>query len=96
MVLDFDGHPQKFDQLQIMADNVAKEVNIFMVDYPSETGVGWKRTHAEIDTQEDLGEEWRQEMAKGAQYVIKETWVKGTDPHLDVPTAKFICFFCVR
>ena len=74
---DFDGHPQKFDQLQIMSDVVAKDINIFKVDAPS--GRGWKRTYSEIDTQE-LGDSWREEMATGANYVIKETWVKANEP----------------
>ena len=76
-MVDFDGHPQKFDQMQIMSDVVAKDINISKVDAPS--GRGYKRTHSEIDTQE-LGESWRDEMSAGAQYVIKETWVKANEP----------------
>ena len=62
---------------------VAKDINIFKVDAPS--GRGWKRTYSEIDTQE-LGDSWREEMATGANYVIKETWVKANEPHYDAKT----------
>ncbi len=42
-MVDFDGHPQKFDQVQIMSDVVAKDINIFKIDVPREGGRGWKR-----------------------------------------------------
>ena len=81
---DFDGHPQKYEDLKIMSDVVAKEVNIFKVDVPRENGRGWKRTAAEINARDrDLGEGWRDNMASGAKYVIQETWVKANDPHFD-------------
>ena len=73
VVVDFDGHPTKYDDLKIMQDVVAKEVNIFKVDVPRESGKGWKRTSVEIDTQDPtLGQGWREDAAKGAKYVIQE------------------------
>ena len=38
VVVDFDGHPTKYDDLKIMQDVVAKEVNILKVDIPRESG----------------------------------------------------------
>ena len=66
-----------------MKDIVAREVNVLKIDAPREGGRGWKRTHSEISTQEDLGEDWKQEMSRGAKYVLEETWVKANDPHYD-------------
>ena len=67
-----------------MQDVIAKEVNIFKVDVPRESGKGWKRTSVEIDTQDPtLGQGWREDAAKGAKYVIEETWVKANDPNFD-------------
>ena len=66
-----------------MSDVVAKDIHIFKVDAPS--GRGWKRTYSEIDTQE-LGDSWREEMSTGADYVLKETWVKANEPHYDAKT----------
>ena len=31
VVVDFDGHPQKFDQMEILFQFVAKEVNVLKV-----------------------------------------------------------------
>ena len=45
-VVDFDGHPQKFDQLQIMSDVVAKDINVSQVDAPREGN----RRRMETDT----------------------------------------------
>ena len=82
---DFDGHPQKYEDLKIMSDVVAKEVNILKVDVPRDNGRGWKRTAVEINAQDDrgLGDGWREGMAAGSKYVIQETWVKANDPHFD-------------
>ena len=77
--LDFTGHPQKYDQLQVLSDVVAKEVNVLKVDAP-EQGRGWKRTHSEIDTSE-LPPDWKKKVADGADFVLRETWVKANDPH---------------
>ena len=108
IVLDFHGCPQKYDQLKIMSDVVAKErvdgstcprcaprtgrvsyvgrgfgsfglssllrINVFKVDVPREGGRGWKRTSAEV-TSNELGEDLLKEVSKGADYVYRETWV---------------------
>ena len=84
VVLDFEGHPTKFDQMEILRDVVAQEINVLKVDVPREGGRGWKRTFSEIDTQEDLGDDWRQEISSGAKYVLEESWVKANDPHYDL------------
>ena len=78
--LDFTGHPQKYDQLQVLSDVVAKEVNILKVDAP-EKGRGWKRTRSEINTAADLPPDWSKKVADGADFVLRETWVKANDPH---------------
>ncbi len=84
VVIDYDGHPLKYDDLKIMSDVVAKEVNVFKVDVPRENGKGWKRTAVEISTSDAaLGEGWREQVASGSQYVIEETWVKANDSHYD-------------
>ena len=40
VVLDYDGHPQKYDQVEILAGLVAKEVNVLKVDVPRACGKG--------------------------------------------------------
>jgi len=86
VVVDFDGHPQKYDDLKILSDVVAKEVNVLKIDVPrGDTGRGWKRTHSEID----LPEGEAGEMAAGARYVIEETWIKAGEPHYDAKVWHF-------
>ncbi len=78
VVVDFDGHPHKYDQLQVLSDVVAKEVNVLKIDVPAESGRGWKRTYSEISTQDqELGQGWTQQISQGAKYILQETWVKG-------------------
>ena len=84
VVVDFDGHPQKCDQMEILSQIVAKEVNVLKVDVPRVGGKGWKRTISEFGTHDtDLGDNWCEEVPKGAKYVLEETWVKANDPHYD-------------
>ncbi len=81
LVVDLDGHPHKYDHLEVMSNIIAKEVNILKVDVPEQqTGRGWQRTDTEISTQE-LGESWREEVSSGAKYVLRETKVKANEPH---------------
>ena len=94
--LPVTGHPQKYDQMEIMSDIVAKEINVLKIDVPNPGGRGWKRTFSEISTQDqDLGENWGQQMSEGARYVLKETWVKANEPHyalrLAVSKRGFLC-----
>ena len=49
-------------------------INVFKVDVPREGGRGWKRTSAEV-TSNELGEDLLKEVSKGADYVYRETWV---------------------
>ena len=76
--LDLEGHPQKYDQLQVLSDVVAKEVNVLKVDAP-EKGRGWKRTRSEIGTC-DPPPDSKKKVADGANFVLRETWVKANDP----------------
>ena len=98
VVVDFDGHPQKFDQMEILSQFVAKEMNVLKVDVPRVGGKGWKRTNSEIETQDtDLGNSGCEEVSTGAKYVLEETWVKANDPHYvraSVLRAQLLCF-CV-
>ena len=85
VVIDYEGHPHKYDQLNIFKDIVAKEINILKIDAPRQNSRGWKRTYSEISTQ-DVAEGWQEEMSRSAKYVLEESWVKANDPHYDTPT----------
>ena len=99
VVVDFDGHPQKFDQMEILSQFVAKEVNVLKVNVPRAGGKGWKRTNSEIETQDtDLGNNWCEELSAGAEYVVKETWVKASGPNdfRALVCAMLCCVFAIR
>ena len=71
VVVDFDGHPQKFDQMEILSQFVAKEVNVLKVDVPRAGGEDWKQTNSEIKTQDaDPGNSWCDEVFMDAKYVL--------------------------
>ena len=42
VVVDYDGHPQKYDAVEIMSQFVAKEVNVLKIDIPRAGGKGWR------------------------------------------------------
>ena len=85
VVIDYEGHPHKYDQMQIFKDIVAKEINVLKIDAPNKNGKGWKRTYSEINTKEDLGEDWQKEISQSSKYVLEESWMKANDPHYDIP-----------
>ena len=85
VVVDCDGHTQKYDALQILSQFVAKEVNVLKIDVPGAGNKGWKRAQSEIDAQDpDLGDAWCEAVSSRAKYVLEETRVKFNDPQYDV------------
>ena len=50
------------------------------VDTPGPEGRGWKRTHSELVTSQ-LPAGWKKRVADGADFILKETWVKANDAH---------------
>ena len=72
----------RYDQLKVLSDVVAKEVNVLKVDVPGGEDRGWKRSRVEVTTAE-LPAGRRQKISDGARYIIHETWVKANDPHID-------------
>ena len=77
VVVDLDGHPLRYNQLEVYESLVAKQFVRIEVDVPREGGRGWKRSASafELDCQKDLGDRWKQDLAAGARYMLKETWV---------------------
>ena len=60
------------------------------VDVPGPNGKGWKRTNAEIDTQECLDDSMKEDLRSGARFLLEETWVPANDCHFDAK-----CWPCV-
>ena len=60
------------------------------VDVPGPCGKGWKRTNAELDTQE-WDDSLKMDLKSGARFLLEETWVPANDPHYDAK-----CWPCVE
>jgi len=95
VIVDFDGHPMKYDQMRVFEDVIAKQTSRIEIDVPREGGAGWRRTRSFLDTQDeaDLDEEWRRDIGKGARYMLEETWVKVTEPHY--AATRELAYVCV-
>ena len=76
VVVDLDGHPLRYNQMEVYETFVAKQFVRIEVDVPNEEGRGWKRSASsfELDSQKDLGDKWKQDLAAGAKYMLRETW----------------------
>ena len=71
----------KYDQLEIFSGIVGKsslriEVADVMLDK------SWRKVNAPIDTS-DLDQKWKKDVTDGAQVLLKSTYVKANDPHMD-------------
>ena len=78
VVVDPDGHPFKYNQLEVYESIVAKQSVRIEVDVPGDGGRGWKRAASsfELDAQADMNDEWKADLATGARYMLQETWVQ--------------------
>ena len=79
VVVDPEGQPLKYNQMSALESIIAKQsVRVRIdVDIPGEGGRGWKRPASsfELDNQPDLDDKWKDDLASGARYMLKETWV---------------------
>ncbi len=73
--------PMKYDQLEILNGIIGKSSVRIVVD-DALHNKSWRKVNAAIDTS-DLGDQWRRDFTQGAQQMLKETWVKATEPHYD-------------
>ena len=78
VVVDPDGHPLKYNQLDVYESIVARQSVRIAVAVPGDGGRGWKRAASsfEMDAQADLNDEWKADLATGARYMLQETWVQ--------------------
>ena len=85
VVVDFDGHVMRYDQLTVMESVVAAPASTLEIEVPGPRGKGWRRTDSSIDTAEDpeLDDEWRKDLSEGARHMREETWIKASDYHYD-------------
>ena len=76
VVVDPDGHPLKYNQMKVFESIVAKQAVRIEVDVPGKDNRGWSRSACsfEIDTQDDLDDKWKEELAGGIRYMQQETW----------------------
>ena len=76
VVVDPDGHPLKYNQMEVYESIVAKQSVRIEVDVPGEGNRGWKRSAAafDIEAQHDLDDKWKAELANGVRYMQTETW----------------------
>ena len=70
VVVDFDGHVMRYDQMNVMESIVAAPANTLEIEVPGPRGKGWRRTDSSIDTADDpeLDDEWRKDLAVGARH----------------------------
>ena len=75
--MDPDGHPLKYNQMEVYESIVARQSVRVEVDVPGEGGRGWRRAVSsfEMDTQADLDDKWKEDLATGARHMLQETWV---------------------
>ena len=85
VVVDFDGHVMRYDQLTVMENVIAAPASTLEIEVPGPRGKGWRRTSSSVDTANDpeLDDEWRKDLSEGARHMREETWIKASDYHYD-------------
>ena len=73
--------PMRYDQLEIFSGIVGKSsLRIEVADVLLDKS--WRKVNAPIETA-DLDQKWKNDVAQGVRVLLKETWVKANDPHMD-------------
>jgi hypothetical protein len=81
--LDPAGMPLKYDQLQVLKDNVGTAACRIQVDAAGRTQGSWRPTGVAFNTDEDptLDDKWRRDLSLGVDHVLHESRVTASDPH---------------
>lgn len=69
------GHMNRYDKLSVYSDIVATQATRLELDVAGEGGRGWRRTGQVVETGAELGEAWCEDVHKGCQHLLTETWV---------------------
>ena len=77
VVIDYDGHPIRFNQLSVYEDIVATHRSVrFDVESVSD-GFSWRRASSSVDIDEDtLDDQTRERIAKGIRNLREDAFVK--------------------
>ena len=71
--------PMTYDQLEVLNGIIGSSSVRLTIDSAMQD----KRWRKVNDATIELGEKWSNDFKIGAQQMLKETWVKNTDPHID-------------
>lgn len=84
VIVDYDGHPIRYNQLTVFEDIVAKHKSVRFDVEAVHDGRSWKRAHSSLEIDEGtLDDSMREKLAGGARALKEDTFVKANDPHMD-------------
>ena len=84
VTIDFQGHPLKYDMLQVYHDIVAQHTHC-RLDLEAQTDRGGWRRLSSVNVQDEpqLDDQWRANLRQGVQHIQAGTYVTACDPHYD-------------
>ena len=85
VIVDQACNPMTHKGVGELASVVGTQEYRINVQLPTADGRGWKKEVCAVDTAacEELGPDFRQDLASGAKFLAKETHIKANDPHFD-------------
>ena len=76
-----NGIPMKYDQLAIYKDAIGTAECRIRVDVPDNKS--WRSSGLTIDPKEEMDEQWKLDISKGAEHMLETTYITPSDPHYD-------------
>jgi hypothetical protein len=77
VVVDYDGHPIRYNQLTVYEDIVARHKSVrFDVQAVSGDGLKWKRANSSLEIDEQTLDDHRDRISSGAQALRQDAFVK--------------------
>ena len=77
VVVDYDGHPIRYNQLTVYEDIVARHKSVrFDVQAVSGDGLTWRRASSSLDIDEQTLDDHRDRISSGAQALRQDAFVK--------------------
>ena len=78
VVVDYEGHPVRFNQLEIYEQVVARHKSIRFDVQAVGDGFAWRRASSSMDIDEDTLEDHRESISSGARALREDAFVKAS------------------
>ena len=87
--------PMRYSAMQVLGGIVGKSSVRLTLEDAKLGEKGWRKVNAPIDTS-FLNDAWRNDFTQSSNFILKETYVKSSEPHYEKASVHSLSCLCAR